>query len=103
VAARGLGYGALQLSSAICRPYWPAAAVGAVLSQRVRRAVLAAAIVDAVGAWMNRNPPPDMGVRPIGPLRYMALKRLDDLAYGTGLWRGVLRNRTLRPLRPDIR
>jgi hypothetical protein len=33
----------------------------------------------------------------------MTLKRLDDLAYGAGLWAGVVRERTLQPLRPDIK
>ncbi len=102
LAARGLGYGALQLSTAICRPYWPAAVVAAMVSRRFRRAVLAAALIDAVRGWMTRSRLPDDGTRPIGPLSYLALKRLDDLAYGTGLWRGALRERTLRPLRPEI-
>ena len=91
------------MSSAICRPYWPVAVVAALVSRRSRRAVLAAAIIDAVHDWRTRKHLADDGVRPIGPLSYTALKRLDDLAYGAGLWRGVLRERTLRPLRPDIR
>lgn len=103
LAARGLGYGALQLSSAICRPYWPVAAAAAVLSRRARRAVLAAAFVDAARDWATRYRQFEAGTMPIGPLSYLILKRLDDLAYGAGLWRGVLRERTLRPLRPQIR
>ncbi len=103
LAARGLGYGALQLSSAICRPYWPVAAAAALMSRRLRRAVAAAATIDAVHDWMTRNDMPHEGVRPIGAASYMALKRLDDLAYGAGLWWGVLRERTLQPLRPDIK
>jgi hypothetical protein len=31
------------------------------------------------------------------------LKRLDDLAYGAGLWTGVVRERRLRPLKPQIK
>lgn len=103
LVARGLGYGALQLSSAICRPYWPIAAAAALTSRRIRRVVAAAAIIDAVHGWMTRNDMPDEGIRPIGALSYMALKRLDDFGYGAGLWRGVLRERTLQPLRPDIK
>jgi mycofactocin glycosyltransferase len=34
---------------------------------------------------------------------YVVLKRLDDMAYGTGLWTGVVRERNLRPLRPQFR
>lgn len=103
LAGRSLGYGAIQLSTAICRPYWPVAVVAAMVSRRCRRAVLAAAVIDAVRDWMNRSRLPDGGPSPIDPLSYMALKRIDDLAYGAGLWRGVLRARTLRPLRPEIK
>lgn len=103
LAGRGLGYGALQLSSAICRPYWPVAVAAALVSRRLRRTVAAAAVIDAVHAWTTRNEMPDEGVRPIGVLSYVALKRLDDLAYGVGLWRGVLRERSLQPLRPEIK
>jgi hypothetical protein len=31
------------------------------------------------------------------------LKRLDDLAYGAGLWAGVVRERNVGPLKPQIR
>ncbi|MCW1960020.1 MAG: mycofactocin biosynthesis glycosyltransferase MftF [Mycobacterium sp.] len=103
LAARGLGYGGLQLASAICRPYWPVAAVAAVLSQRARRVVLAAALIDAVRDRVTRSRQFEAGTMPIGPLSHLVLKRLDDIAYGAGLWRGVLRERTLRPLSPDIR
>lgn len=103
LAARGLGYGALQISSAVCRPYWPFAAAAAVLSRRCRRAVVAAAVIDAVHDWFTRAKLTEGGVKPIGPLAFMTLKRLDDLAYGAGVWRGVVRERTLRPLRPDIK
>lgn len=34
---------------------------------------------------------------------YLILKRLDDLAYGAGLWTGVVRERTIGPLKPQIR
>lgn len=103
LAARGLGFSAMQLSAATCRHYWPMAVVAAMLSRRCRRAVAAAAVVDAAHSWATRRTLPDEAGRPIGPLGYMALKRLDDLAYGAGLWSGVIRRRTLGPLRPDIK
>ena len=103
LAARGLGSGALQLSEAVCRPYWPVALAAAVVSRRARRAVAAAAVIDAAQNWITRKPAPDEAGRHIGPLAYMALKRLDDISYGAGLWAGVIRERTLRPLRPDIK
>lgn len=100
LALRGLGSGASQLSAAICRHYWPLALVGAVVSSRCRRAVLAAALIDGVGDWIRRRPYGDG--KPIGPFGYLMIKRLDDGAYGAGLWSGAARERTLRPLRPEI-
>ena len=103
LAARGLGVTGLQLSSALCRSYWPAALAGALVSRRARRTVAAAAVIDAAHGWMTRKPVADEAGRPIGALGYLALKRLDDIAYGAGLWAGAIRGRTLAPLRPDIR
>jgi mycofactocin glycosyltransferase len=39
------------------------------------------------------------GVRP-GPVGYLLAHRLDDLAYGAGLWWGALRHGSIAPLRP---
>ncbi len=103
LAARGLGYGARQLCAAGCRHYWPVTLIAAVVSRRCRRAVAAAAVIDAVHDWVSRKPVPDEGGKPLGPLGYMWLKRVGDLAYGAGLWAGAFRERTLQPLRPDIR
>lgn len=103
VAARGLGSAALQLASAICRHYWPLAIVAAVLSRRCRQAVLLAAVVDGAVDWVSRNGNADDDTKRIGLLPYLLLKRLDDIAYGTGLWIGVVRERNLGPLKPQIR
>ena len=101
LAVRGLGGAALQLSSAACRPYWPVTVAAALVSRRARRAALAAAVLDAAHGWRTR---PDSGSPPtLGPFGYAALKRLDDAAYGAGLWAGAVRERTLRPLRPDVK
>ena len=102
LAARGLGAGATQLGSAVCRHYWPGAFVAATLSRRIRRMVAVAAVGDAVHSWVSRDRVPDQS-KPIGPLGYMALKRIDDLAYGAGLWAGVVRQRSLRALKPEIK
>ena len=73
--------------------------MAAVLSRRGRRVVVAAAVIDAVHDWMTHR---DCGMR-MSPIGYMVLKRLDDIAYGAGLWAGALRARTLRPLRPTVK
>ena len=98
---RGVGGAGLQLCSAVCRSYWPAALALAAVSRRCRRAVLAAALIDTAHGWATRTSPPG-GAAPIGPLGYAALARLDAAAYGAGLWAGVVRERTLRPLLPVI-
>jgi mycofactocin system glycosyltransferase len=46
--------------------------------------------------WARRRPPLD-------PVRFVAVGVLDDVAYGLGVWRGCLRERSLVPLRPRVR
>lgn len=103
IATRGLWSAALQLASAICRHYWPVALLAAILSRHCRRVVLIAAIVDGVADWLRRRNACDDDAEPIGLLTFLLLKRVDDLAYGIGLWYGVLRERNVGPLKPRIR
>jgi len=103
VTGRWLGSSVLQLASAICRHYWPVALLAAVCSQRCRRIVVLAAVFDGVVDWLSRRHHAEDDARPLGLPAYVVLKRLDDLAYGTGLWAGVVRERNLRPLRPQFR
>jgi mycofactocin system glycosyltransferase len=103
ISTRGLWSAALQLASAICRHYWPLALLAAILSRHCRQVVLIAAIVDGVVDWLRRRESTDGDSEPIGLLTYLLLKRVDDLAYGIGLWYGVLRERNLRALKPQIR
>ncbi|MCH9668261.1 MAG: mycofactocin biosynthesis glycosyltransferase MftF [Actinomycetia bacterium] len=111
VAVQGLWSAALALASAICRHYWPIALVAAVLSQRCRRVVLVAAVLDGVFDWITRSGngngngsgDPDDDVKRVGLVTFFLLKRLDDIAYGLGLWGGVLRERHAGALKPQIR
>ena len=103
VAAQGLWSAALQLSSAICRHYWPLALVAAVLSRRCRHVVLVAAVLDGVFDWVTRNGNADEDTKRVGLVTYILLKRLDDIAYGLGLWTGVVRERHAGALKPQIR
>jgi mycofactocin system glycosyltransferase len=99
-AARLAPYGVVsalwQLGAAATRHWWPVALPAALVSRRVRRAVLAAAVVDGVADWRRTRPALD-------PVRHTALRRLDDLAYGAGLWWGAWQHRTTAPLRPSLR
>jgi len=103
VAAHGLWSSALQLCSAICRHYWPIAMIAAMLFRRARHAVLVAAVVDGVVDWVTRRGNADDDTKPVGLLTHIVLKRLDDIAYGTGLWTGVVRERHLGALKPQVR
>lgn len=103
IAAHGLWSAALQLASAICRHYWPIALLAAVVSRRCRQAVLVAAVVDGVADWATRRGTIDDDTEQVGLLTYLLLRRLDDIAYGLGLWTGVVRERDLGALKPQIR
>lgn len=77
LAMRGHLGAAAQLASAIRRTWWPIVAVAALISRRVRRI----AVVSLLAG--GRSTP-------------------TDLAYGWGVWQGVLRHRTIAPIRPRI-
>jgi mycofactocin system glycosyltransferase len=66
-----------QLATAIRRVWWPILAVLVLLSPRARRVALAAALVDP-------------GAVPT------------DLAYGWGVWRGVRKTRSWKPIVPTL-
>jgi hypothetical protein len=87
-----------QTADAVTRHYWPLALAASLLSRRARRTVAAVAVVEGVLDWRRRRDH-DPRVRP-GLAGYVLARRLDDLAYGGGLWWGALRHRTWGPLRP---
>ncbi|QNJ96585.1 mycofactocin biosynthesis glycosyltransferase MftF (plasmid) [Mycolicibacterium fluoranthenivorans] len=103
IVTEGIVAAGLQLASAVCRHYWPAAVLGALVSRRCRRVVVVAALADGVVDWIGRRRTAGETGEHIGLLPYLVLRRLDDLAYGTGVWSGVVRQRTLGPLKPRIR
>jgi mycofactocin system glycosyltransferase len=73
---------------------WPLALAAAV--RKRRRAALALLALPALVQWRARRPDLD-------PVRFTALALVDDAAYGAGVVRGCLAERTLRPLLPSIR
>jgi mycofactocin system glycosyltransferase len=103
IAGRGLWSSALQLASAVCRHYWPVTLPAALVSRRCRRVVVAAALLDGIADWISHRSNVEDDAKPIGVAPYLLLKRLDDLAYGAGVWSGVARTRNLAALRPQIR
>lgn len=96
LAARGMGWAVRQESALLLRHWWPVTAVAAIGSRNVRRALVTAVGVDfAVMLHEHR----DTEQRPPVAVLF-AGRRLDDLAYGAGLWWGSARYRTARPLTP---
>ncbi len=81
-----------QVANACVREWWPVMLVGSLVSGRVRR-IWATALTVRI-ATDDRSP----AERVIGVV--------DDMAYGVGVWRGVIRQRSARSLRallPRIR
>jgi mycofactocin system glycosyltransferase len=99
VAARYAGLGNLHagriFASALTRTWWPISLAAALVSRRARRVLVAAVIVPAAIDWWRDRPPLD-------PVRYLALRVVDDVAYGTGVWQGCVAERDATALRPDI-
>ncbi|SDF86321.1 mycofactocin biosynthesis glycosyltransferase MftF [Klenkia brasiliensis] len=92
LVVRGSWSAGRTLARSVTRHHWPVV-VPLLGSRRVRRLVAAAAVADAAGAWWPHR-------REVGLLRFAAGRRLEDLAYGAGLWRGALAARGVRALLP---
>jgi mycofactocin glycosyltransferase len=84
-----------QGAALLTRHWWPVTVVGCLVSRRVRRATAVAAVTDVVLEHSRGAPPLDL-------FRYAVARRLDDLAYGTGVWISALRGRSTSALRPRI-
>ncbi|MQA10893.1 MAG: mycofactocin system glycosyltransferase [Pseudonocardiaceae bacterium] len=85
-----------QSAGALTRHWWPIAGFGSLFSKRLRRALVVAALAEGLADWVKHRGELD-------PARYLVLHRLDDLAYGWGLWQGALGLRTSAPLVPRLR
>ncbi len=85
-----------QLVELLLRHWWPLALLGCLFSAQIRYAVIAAATFNIVMEYKHRDTKLD-------PIRFALLRRLDDVAYGTGLWLGAIRGRSIQALMPKIR
>ena len=95
--ARGFAAGLWQLASAMCRHYWPITMLALILSRRIRHVAIAMALAEGAADWYKHR---ENGG--LDPVRYIAFKRLDDVAYGTGLWRGAVRAHSVEALKPTL-
>jgi mycofactocin system glycosyltransferase len=87
------------LGEALTRPYGPVAlpllTLPGPLSAFRRRVAVAALTLPALAEYRKRHPE-------IDPARWLALRIVDDLAYGAGLWAGCVRERSFAALRPRV-
>ena len=84
-----------QIASAITRVWWPIALLLALVSRRARWALCLAAFVPALSDWWTTRPHLD-------PVRYALLRWVDDMSYGFGVWKGVVREGNYDPLIPEL-
>ena len=107
--ARGSAASVRQLPEAVLRPYWPFTAAVLLatapsdsrVARGLRRRLLAAAVADGLWHWWSAREP---GRLPVDdPLGHVILRRLDDLAYGVGVWRSAWAARSVGALRPEFK
>ena len=96
-AARGFVAGVWQVASAMCRHYWPITVLAMIFSRHIRRLAMGAAVAEGVVDWWTHREPGGLD-----PVRYTAFKRIDDVAYGTGLWQGAIAARSAEALKPTL-
>lgn len=87
--------------AAAARREWLPLTLAAAFSRRGRRVALAAFAVPPAVEWLTARPGVDLP-------RWMALRAVDDAAYGVGVWAGCARERSFmaclpRRLHPDVR
>ncbi|AYJ49047.1 mycofactocin system glycosyltransferase [Rhodococcus sp. P1Y] len=97
LATEGFVGGLWQLTSALFRHYWPITLLAVVLSARIRRIALGLAVAEAMSDWYKHR---ELGG--LDPVRYSVFKRIDDVAYGAGLWRGAVHSRSAAALLPRL-
>ncbi|SOC51915.1 mycofactocin system glycosyltransferase [Blastococcus aggregatus] len=93
LTVRATGVSARAMARAVTRHHWPLAVAAGVLSRPARGRLLGLAVAEGLLAWLPHR-------HEVGPVRHLAARRLDDLAYGAGLWAGAARVRSAAALLP---
>jgi mycofactocin system glycosyltransferase len=84
-----------QVLDAGWRAYPPLVAGTAVARPQLRRSLAAGLAISVIADWLTRRPRLD-------PVRFGALRAVDDLSYAAGVWLGCVRARTASPLVPKL-
>jgi cellulose synthase/poly-beta-1,6-N-acetylglucosamine synthase-like glycosyltransferase len=82
------------LASAVMRAWWPPILLAGQFSLRIGAVFVFSAFVPAMYGLMRK--------KPIHTFGYLALRILDPMAYGVGVWSGVFRERSIRCLLPVV-
>lgn len=93
LTARATGVSARAMARAVTRHHWPLAVAAGVVSRPARRRLLGIAVLEGLVAGLPHR-------HEVGPVRHLVARRLDDLAYGAGLWAGAVRARSAAALLP---
>lgn len=96
LTVRGVLAAQTQTMALFVRHWWPLALAGSIFSRRLRRALILSCVADALWEYQRTRPRLD-------PFRFAVARRLDDLAYGAGVWSSALKGGSLRCLLPDVR
>lgn len=106
VAARLTGSAAvgwvMQLRTLLLRHWWPASVLLSPVSIRIRRAVFAALVLDTTWDVWSHVGRREAIIHGRSAAPYFVARRLDDVAYGAGLWWGALKERSVGALLPDL-
>lgn len=83
---------------ALRREWWPIGTLCLIFACRSRAARAGAVAMLAPVAWEYAAHRPS-----VDPVRYAALRLVEDAAYGSGVIASALRRRTIAPLKPEVR
>lgn len=92
---KGIESATAQGSALMLRHWWPLTFIGCFFSRRIRRATIAVALADVAVDYVRSGTKLD-------PVRFGLAKRLDDIAYGSGVWLASLRAGTFADLKPEL-
>ncbi|HEY8481799.1 MAG TPA: mycofactocin biosynthesis glycosyltransferase MftF [Spirillospora sp.] len=98
LVGKGVVSDAVAVGHALRREWWPlgVSALAAAPRSRLARAAALAMLAPVALEWVRERPPLD-------PVRYAALRLVDDAAYGSGVTASAIRARSAAPLLPDVR
>jgi hypothetical protein len=94
LALKALASTTRLLARAVMRAWWPLFFLASFVSLRLGVMITFSAFVPPIIGLVRK--------KPSHPVRYLAMRILEDMAYGTGVWVGAVRTRSLRCLLPVI-